>query len=1250
MELITLAALCVGISLSAQIITFITGEITENEKQKYQKMKDDVNSMRCRFEGISPTFKSDVEALNKGHRDQILKAKAHLQNELDKREQICRDQHEYRKNYRKRRQHEADEQIEVEAARLEQINSAQQEALIQQMVSMLEKSTDERIRETDELLAELQDTISKLKAYNKEQSTEMRKNAFRLLKQELNTGLNKAKAYKEYLKKYKRVLKDLCRQSSDELIFSFMLPQNYPYYDAIINLSDQELQQIRQNNGWGELCFHGLINIRIYVKEQINDQIGQCFFVEDSAEYLRNGRKVRSFGISADKAAYYMCKRSGCFTGLPAVVTGYDRETKDVFLRFGEKMELRMRMQNFLNSAHYPAIRSEIIVYPLEEFYKPNEGMRYYVSQRFEDTEIALTFDEIPVMIPTDKLMMFCEYFRDHNIDKEYDDAKIAPCDENNVDSDRLKIQFQDTFSMSVVVKKHSTGTLYFEFESFLEPSERIHAENIFASFHAVINMLSQNELNDLLEQKESIAVRDEMTHLVMTIFREFRQQKELKAAADGSRYFQSWEQLTAQLKEYLTAGASVTCTVETFPYVYKSHTGDILLRYPIINCEDLRKYYERQQLLNTSNRFLQFFMVWNTQRLNVTIHPDFESVTVVLPQIYAKQDNAEMELRQLTEILIYKFEPCVPEQRQLTSLYLFKTGRMANDELHAFALNGTSIYSEHSDIDVTTLKNDKLEADPSQYDALTRALCEKNWFMIQGPPGTGKTTVIRELIWQTLQTEPRAKILVVSQANVAVDNVLRGLLKAGLQSSMILRCGRNGKIAEDIRPMSYETKFQNYLEQVEKKSFEGNPTASTWLDILEHSSQRNADLGNLLMVSHQIIGATCVGLAQKSIGLENVAFDLVIVDEAGKALMPEVLIPMNKAKKLILIGDHKQLPPVINPALYDSELIELDDRNYFKKEVFDTSFFERLFLCCPESNKTVLTTQYRMPSMIGTMVSSLFYNGQIKNGVGTDNKMPFYFDTSISLIDMSEVEAYREDETSSPTNDYEARYVLYLVGEIRKKDPNIKIAIITPYKGQKRKVINLLTEKMRSYATDQIAVDTVDSFQGDEAEIVIYCTTRAMRRTRFFSDYRRLNVAFSRAKNELIILASAKYLDQYASKEPIHKVLEYLRNKNCLRKPASIRMLSRKKSDLHTVSIELVSAEEICSQADVELEIAHYRDKDRFSCIPIATMSDGKYLIVKNYQVYYAAISLGVEDLTVKVKSVNQINGLVSNEMLFKT
>jgi hypothetical protein len=289
------------------------------------------------------------------------------------------------------------------------------------------------------------------------------------------------------------------------------------------------------------------------------------------------------------------------------------------------------------------------------------------------------------------------------------------------------------------------------------------------------------------------------------------------------------------------------------------------------------------------------------------------------------------------------------------------------------------------------------------------------------------------------------------------------------------------------------------------------------------------------------------------------------------------------------------------------------------------------------------------MPPMIGTMISTLFYNGQIKNGSGTDKKMPIYFDTTMSLIDMSEVRAYRENENGSPTNDFEAAYVLFLVQEIRKKNLSVRIAVITPYKGQKRKIINLLKEEIKDVSLNQVAVDTVDSFQGDEAEIVIYCTTRSMRRTNFFSDYRRLNVAFSRAKNELIILASAQYLDRSDPTEPVHKVLEYLRDKKCIRRPTRIPMKSKKSNALQTVQLELIVADEFCSHETIDREIDYYQEKGQFSCIPTAIFSNGKYIIVEGSFVYYASYSIGLEELTVKLKPYHSYKQARNSETLMK-
>ena len=121
------------------------------------------------------------------------------------------------------------------------------------------------------------------------------------------------------MKKYQNVLETLCRQENADIIFSIRLPQSFPYFDEIIHLSDAEIQHIRENGGWSDLYFHGLIRIQVYVKDMNLSQTGNSFLVEDNAKYPCHDREMQAFGLSSDKAAYYLCKRGGCFTGLPAI-------------------------------------------------------------------------------------------------------------------------------------------------------------------------------------------------------------------------------------------------------------------------------------------------------------------------------------------------------------------------------------------------------------------------------------------------------------------------------------------------------------------------------------------------------------------------------------------------------------------------------------------------------------------------------------------------------------------------------------------------------------------------------------------------------------------------------------------------------------------------------------------------------------------------------------------------------------------
>lgn len=487
----------------------------------------------------------------------------------------------------------------------------------------------------------------------------------------------------------------------------------------------------------------------------------------------------------------------------------------------------------------------------------------------------------------------------------------------------------------------------------------------------------------------------------------------------------------------------------------------------------------------------------------------------------------------------------CYPEIQQKLAINDFRSGRLSNGELQSYILDGRNIESKKMHINIEKFFNKKLESNNAQKDSVIKALEQENMFLIQGPPGTGKTTVIREIIKQQLRMYSFSRILIVSQANVAIDNVLKGL-EADISKRMI-RCGHVDKIDDVLNEVSFDQKYNKYISSVINKAEDGynRDILIKWKSIINKGSQKyNSTIGELLVKKHQIVGATCLGLMQRQIGLDRVEFDLVIIDEAGKALPAEMLIPLNRAKKVILIGDHKQLPPVINPALLDSDKIELDDKQYCEEELFSKSLFKRLYESCPETNKSMLTTQYRMPAIIGKMISDCFYEGKLKNGESTYSQTPIYYPKNLNFLDMSNVKDFHEKSINkkSVINEYEAMVVANIVGEIRKKiSIENKIAVICPYKGQKRLIIKTIRENGFNLYNDNIAVNTIDAYQGDEAEIVIYCTTRSRKPTNYFSDLARLNVAFSRVMNDLLVIGSLDYFKKYGSEHILNKIANYI-------------------------------------------------------------------------------------------------------------
>lgn len=1246
-------AMSFGLNLSAELVSFIANSQTESEKQEqsrliaeieeYQKKKD--NEISMIKADLDKKIKKIKEEAEQSKNDYVKQAEITI-SEIDKK---VRRKIKKRNNQIHKIEAEAAEKIHEVQKDFEEKRQKQYEEFINFLCEFIKNKAEERIKSIDKIIDELKENRKNLINFKDKHCSLHRRNALELLISEFQISESKAFAYKQYIKDYCYYSKEIFKNNIEP--FEFMLPEHYPYRGAIIYIKPENMNM---QTGEGKLIFHNVMEIKFMISDYDKKKI----FEHSLPLYVENLGAYYVWQLSISKGAYYLSKRSGGFNGITAVVEKYDK-CKNVILKYGKDMELILKPQNLINSKHYPPIKSEQIVYPMYESYDFQLKQEcYYVSQRVEDTEISLTFDEIPVVIPENVIDEFCNYFCNNNIDIEYDDAKIAPFNKDNIYSDEMILQFQDNFIMLVVIKEYEPYKKYFEYVRILNGEQyRIKAEDIFVSFHAAIKMMNTDELHDSYDKDTENIEADMINCLILTILKEFKLQQEIIYSQDGIKYFLAWEKLVGKLREYLSVGDKVTCIpyMQSLPEISTDNISkDRIIRYHIENDDVLRKFYNRIcEESKYSHIHYDFFIQYNEYKFFVDIHPSCEYVKVIIPDIYKYgnkgnqqqiserfSEKIQSDLMLLTELVIYKQELCIPETRQLSSLYHFKLSHMPNSKLHAYALNSKNIIPETEENADIELLNSDIKQDDSQYNSLIKSFNEKNIFMIQGPPGTGKTTVIRELIFQTLKKNDSSRILIVSQANVAVDNVIRGLLKSGISDNDIIRIGKPDKIADDIVQISYENKNTVYQEAIKQKIETGNSISCTWNEILENSMKRSYDIGELLVRGHRIIGATCVGLAQRNIGLENMEFDLVIIDEAGKALTPEIIIPLNKAKKLVLIGDHKQLPPVIHPALYDPEKIELDERKYYKNEIFDISFFERMFINCPDSNKSTLTIQYRCPSIIGSMISKIFYGGIIKNGAGTNNKKTFYFDKNINLIDMSNVSDYYEnEENGSPFNEYEAKYVIFLAQSIHQKNPDIRIAVITPYKGQKRKIIKTFRANEIDTRKLNVAIDTVDAFQGDEAEVVIYCTTRSKKMTNFFSDAKRINVALSRAKNELIILASVKYLQRYEKNTPIRMVLEYIKEYKCIRQPSKIDKRIKTKSVIDIIKVTDIYCDityDIDDQLEnnIEHEIDFYQKNGTFSEFPDVEKIENKYSILNKIHIYYAAKKLFISELTVNIKN----------------
>lgn len=1181
-----------GIYLSARIISFIAGELTESELKKQKEIDDEMDRIRSRYQETAPSGTED-EAIQRSN--QV----------IAKKKEFC--------NYLR---------SEAEAREAEYA------------------SLHEEIKESKRRV------IAALRAKDVVQ-TPLRRSSLELLLRQLSEAQEKCYSYRQYLGVY---CDEVGRKTDDDepAVFCMQLPTNYPYIGKVLWISTEQLS--------GHYVKYEVPN-SFTLSVRITD-IDSYEIIENSIVpiMITEGRR-KEYSASLEKGAFKAYELANTHLGLSATVKEIQRQY--IILTYQNQLELYLPKDNLIKPDRFPPIRSSLNVYPVKwehnlEHFSYGNGKTGYpvtVSERKEDAGSSLAFKCFPICFTEEDLALFMEYYEKNNLQEYDEEFLIGPVNSSDVKLKKgslLKLQFGDIPLFYIEVDEYDDRSdilrYYFRFHGLCEPGEKtFSADDIFLPFEVGFAPYYAGTSVEMIQQYMDIDDIDDVAALIWDLFEEFRIQDQIRKDREGMGYFFKWENITNQLISALEQGDSIQVNVK---WAEAENRNTIFA--DVLNPEALEGFI--QQFAQKTDSLLM--REWRPQFF-VKDDSDNRYVTTVIDagrrlRIVGK-NAAEMFYESSDSIEVFASNRPYAEYQQKAALRQFRIGQVVNPMIQAACLNSASIVSYFDNSrELGSFHNKALTENISQKTSVELAYKEKNIFLIQGPPGTGKTTVIRELVEQIFETDDDSRVLIVSQANVAVDNALSGLIeKYGNQT---VRCGNGNKISEEFQKLRLQKRCQDYLddlaerkEDFDEKFFEGWQETITTNESYDYSPV----LCELIIRNHRLIGATCVGLARRNIGLERTEFDLVIIDEAGKALPAEMLIPLVRAKKTVIIGDQRQLPPVINPILYDEERIDLEERAISENDLFCHSFFERLYDNAPDSCKVMLDTQYRMPDVIGTAISDLFYGGKLKNGSGTEGKKPVLFDGNLTFINFDGDKNYCENKdkyNKQITNLAEAYAAVSLVMSVRAKDPSCKIAVITPYKGQKRLISNTFVKAGIHYQIDNIFVDTVDSFQGSEADVVIFCTTRAVHPTLFFKDTKRLNVALSRAKRELIILGRMGYFYKFRKGESCLPALADYIKKNGLvikadqcnvihetvRKPKAKELLL----SLDDISLPTAYYMEEQNKAAVQDKIDEYYKNGDFIRPLIVRRTSSGYILKGNFDQFRAAQELDITECLCSIVS----------------
>ena len=419
-----------------------------------------------------------------------------------------------------------------------------------------------------------------------------------------------------------------------------------------------------------------------------------------------------------------------------------------------------------------------------------------------------------------------------------------------------------------------------------------------------------------------------------------------------------------------------------------------------------------------------------------------------------------------------------------------------------------------------------------SQDRAVNEVLRAKDVAVVHGPPGTGKTTTLVEAIYETLRRENQ--VLVCAQSNMAVDWISEKLVDRGIN---VLRIGNPTKVNDKMLSFTYERRFESHpdypqlwairksIRQLRANRKRGDHSFHQKLERLkERETELELRIRNQLFREARVIASTLVGSANRL--LDGMKFGTLFIDEAAQALEAACWIPMRRATRVILAGDHCQLPPTIKSVAA-------------MKGGLDKTLMQRIVERKPEA-VTLLKMQYRMNEAIMRFSSDWFYHGEVEAAPMVKYRGILDLDKAIEWKDTSGDTSHEQfvGDNFGRINKEEAQLTLLTlaeyfvrIGRQRIIDERIDVGIISPYRAQVQYLRHLI-KKTDFYKPFRkiIAVNTVDGFQGQERDIIVISMVRSNEEGQigFLRDLRRMNVAITRARMKLIILGDSATLTRH--------------------------------------------------------------------------------------------------------------------------